>query len=284
MKILIIGGSRFVGPLVIERLLKNGHQVTLLNRGLTQKVNDKRVSYIQGDRNKELKIDEKFDVVIDMCAYLGPQTQNVIKQLKFDFFLNFGTVASYKKTEKFPLTEESEIGEWLVWSGYNKGKVQCEEVLKKSGIKYATFRPTFILGQKNYMDREKFIYSKIKNNKPLIIPGNGQALLQFVFVEDVADIIVLLAEKKLEGNFNCVGNEIITPKGLVEEMAKIVGTEAKIEYNPKNDGQNWDEEEFPFPNENSVFSNEKVRKLGIKFTPLIEGLKRDYLEHYKEIV
>ena len=53
-------------------------------------------------------------------------------------------------------------------------------------------------------------------------------------------------------------------------------------FNPETDGERFDENEFPFANENMICSNEKIKKLGIKFTPLITGLETDYLNHYKK--
>src|SRR3989344_7902571 len=102
MKILIIGGSRFVGPLVVEKLLKNKHDITIFNRGKIQS-NYNKVKFIQGDRRDGFNIKDKFDVVIDTCAYKGEHIKKVIEELNFDYYLNFGTAASYKKTNNFPL-------------------------------------------------------------------------------------------------------------------------------------------------------------------------------------
>ena len=114
MKILIIGGSRFVGPLVVEKLIKRKHDITIFNRGKIQS-NYTNVKFIQGDRKNGFNIKDKFDVVIDTCAYKGEHIQKAINELKFDYYLNFSTAAVYKKTTKFPLTEESETGDWPLW-------------------------------------------------------------------------------------------------------------------------------------------------------------------------
>jgi nucleoside-diphosphate-sugar epimerase len=284
MKILIIGGSRFVGPLVVKLLLKNRHNLTIFNRGTIETKYPAGVRYIQGDRDKGFGIKERFDVVIDMCAYTGKQTERVLKELKFDYFLDFSTIAAYKKTELFPITEDYPIGDWPSWGEYNKGKAQCEMVLAKSNIKYASIRPTYILGPKNYCDRENFIYSRIKKSLPLILPGNGLGVVQFVFVDEVAQIIANLAEKKITGNYNVVGDQAITLYGLVQEMAKIVNKKPIIKFNPKAIGDNYKEEEFPFDNENFIASNAKVKKLGFSFRPLVEGLRKDYKNFYKDTI
>ena len=284
MKVLIIGGSRFVGPHVISLLLKNKHKITVFNRGGISSKYPSEVCFIKGDREQGFNLDEKFDAVIDTCAYVGSQTKKAIESLKFDYFLHFGTVAAYKKTEIFPLTEESSIGDWPSFGEYDKGKVECEQVLVKSGIKYGIIRPAYILGPKNYCDRENFIYSRIKKGISLVLPGNGLGVAQFVFVDEVARVIVTLAENKIRGAFNVAGNEEITLVGLVKEMGKIVGKKPIITFNPKAIGSKFKEEEFPFDNENLIVSNDKIKKNGIDFVPLIEGLKRDYENFYKNTI
>jgi 2'-hydroxyisoflavone reductase len=282
MKILIIGGTRFVGPHVIQKL-KN-HELTLFNRGNNPMNFEGNIRQIKGDRNEGFNISEKFDAVIDMCAYNGKHTTQVLSELQTDYYFHFGTIASYKKTNVFPLTEESPIGEWKMWGDYNKGKVECEEVLKNSNTKHGIIRPVFILGAANHKDREAFIYRNILQDKEINLPGNGQAILQFVFAQDVADIIANVVENEVTGSFNVAGDEMITLQGLVEIMADIVGKKARIKYDYETDGLNFNEKAFPFPNEHMVCSNEKVKGLGIKFTSLVEGLRSDYDNDYKRLV
>ncbi|MFH1520352.1 MAG: NAD-dependent epimerase/dehydratase family protein [Candidatus Micrarchaeota archaeon] len=281
MNILVIGGSRFVGPLLVIQLLAKNYNITLFNRGLIRSAYE-NLTFIKGDRNNGFSIDEHFDIVIDMCAYNGIQTRTALEQIDFDFFIHFSTAAVYKKTNQFPLTEDSPLGIWPLWGDYNKGKVECEQILSKSGINFATIRPVYILGSDNYCDRERFIYSRIKSNQPLILPGNGQAMIQFVFAKDVANSIALIAENKVTGNYNCVGDEKISLHDLVMEMGKIVGQKPSLKFNLNTDGENFDEREFPFANETFLCSNKKLKSLGVKFTPLLKGLKEDY-QFYSKI-
>lgn len=284
MRILIIGGSRFVGPLLIKKLVDNKHQVTVFNRGQIQTKYPDSVTFIKGDRDGGFKIDQHFDVVIDTCAYNGKQTQTALDQLSYDFFVHFGTVASYQVTNVFPLTEESPTGYWAFMGEYGKGKVECEQVLAASGKKYATLRPNYILGAANYCDRENFIYTRINAGEPLVLPGNGQALCQFVFAQDVAAALVLLAEQKAEGAFNCSGDEMVTIEGLVKMMVKLVEKEPVIKFNPAADRENHDEAEFPFANENMVCDNQKLKDLGFSYTPLQQGLKDDFESYYSKLL
>lgn len=280
-KILVIGGSRFVGRHLVGRLAGAGHRVTVFNRGTRKEDDPEGIDHIRGDRDEGFRISEKFDAVVDMCAYRGEQTKRALAELRFDHFVHMSTAAVYKKSELFPLIEESPIGSWPAWGAYNKDKVECEEVLKKSGVAYASLRPVYILGPENYVDRERFLYHHLKKGTPLFLPGNGQAITQFVFVEEVAESLAILVEQRIAGVFNCAGDDVVTLKGFVEEMARVVGKKPVIEYNLSADGTNHLIEEFPFANENLFVSNAKIKNLGVKFIPLHEGLKRDYEGYYK---
>ncbi|MFN7991229.1 MAG: NAD-dependent epimerase/dehydratase family protein [Candidatus Micrarchaeia archaeon] len=282
MDVLIIGGSRFVGPLLARRLLEGGHKVTLFNRGRIRSAYA-GAHFIKGDRDEGFGIDKRFDTVIDMCAYAGEQTRSAIDQLGFDFFIHMGTAAAYKKSEAFPLREDSPIGDWPLWGEYNRGKAECERVLERSGVEYASVRPVYILGPGNYADREHFIYSRLKAGRRITLPGNGEAVIQFAFAKDVAQSIALIAEKKARGAYNCAGDELITLRGLVEQMARIAGRQADLATDPAKDGDRFDESEFPFANENLICSNDKIKKLGAGFSPLIETLEADYASHYSRI-
>ncbi len=282
MNILIIGGSRFVGPYLVDLLVRKNHTVTVFNRGSISSVYPPSVRFIKGDRTDGFPIKEHFDAVVDMCAYTGVETTKAIQELHFKYFLHFSSVAAYQKTDIFPISEEAPVGDWPAFGDYNKGKVECERTLEKSGIEYGIIRPVYIMGPKNFCDRENFIYSRIKSGTPLVLPGDGLGVTQFVFVDEVAKSMVTLVEGSVEGPFNIAGDEPITVKGIVQMMGDVVGKEPIITYNPDAVGANYKEEDFPFDNETLIVTNDKIKKLGIQFIPLIEGLKRDYESFYKD--
>jgi nucleoside-diphosphate-sugar epimerase len=281
-KVLIIGGSRFVGPYLLDLLQKDGCEITVFNRG-NRENKYKNAKFVQGNRNEnfsELK-SQHYDTVYDMCAYNGEQTKKLIDEVKFDFLVHFGSIASYAKPQVFPVKEDQPTGEWF-WGDYGRGKAECEEVLAASNISYASLRPTYILGAANFIDREKFIYGYLKNGKAIHIPGNGRALVQFVFVDEVAEALHLLGTKRLGGGFNCVGNECVTLIDLVTGMAGICGGKVNIKLDRPDENGGLDNELFPFANENGVFDNTKLKEAGIKFAPLFERLKKDWITFYSK--
>lgn len=283
-KVLVIGGSRFVGPYLLDLLSKDDNEITVFNRG-TLSTTYPKASFVQGDRNlgfDSLK-GRHFDVVYDTCAYNGEQTKRLLDEVDFDFLVHFGTVASYSLPTVFPVKESQAQGIWPCWGDYGKGKAGCEAVLASCDKKHAILRPVYILGPKNYCDRENFIYGKLTRGETILVPGDGQALNQFVFADEVAQSLYRLGKNKIEGAFNCAGDDCISLVDLVKEMAKISGKTAVIEFDLKHDREAWDEEIFPFANEKSIFDNQLIKKtLGITFAPLLARLKQDWESFYKD--
>ncbi|MDP2599331.1 MAG: NAD-dependent epimerase/dehydratase family protein [Deltaproteobacteria bacterium] len=274
MNILCLGGGRFLGPVVIDQLLRRGHGITVLNRGRHPVNYAGPVRHIRADRHEPLPWLGSFDVVIDTCAYRAEDIQSLFERVSFGFYLFVSTVAVYKKTDCFPLIEDvSPIGEWPLWGEYNRGKVACEKFLAQSGKAYASVRPTNILGSNNHIPREMFVYERLVKGLPIILPGNGEALVQFVFVDEVARLAVLLAEGKIRGCFNACGDEVVTLKDWVQKISAIAGVRPHLQFNPDTDGLAHRVDEFPFPNENIICSNAKAKKAGMVFRNLCAGLK-----------
>jgi len=283
MNILVVGGSRFVGPLLVQALALRKHNLTVFNRGTREITWPEGVRVVSGDRTQGFSLRETFEVIVDTCAYKPEHIERLFTDVDCDYYLHVGTAASYKKTHLFPLTEESALGEWPLWGEYNLGKLACENLLQKSQKPYGVIRPVYILGKNNHVPRESFIYSALRRGETIRIPGDGSAIIQFVFADIVASSVVALAEARAEGAFNCCGNEAITLRGLVKEMATIAGVKPVIEFNPRMNGIEHDAQEFPFANEHCFCSNEKIKKLGISFPPLLDNLSRDYHEYYENV-
>lgn len=281
-RILIIGGSRFVGPLLLDLLQNDDCELTVFNRG-TLDTDYGKATHIRGDRTKNFAAlqGQHFDVVYDMCAYSAADTQKLLDEVDFDFLVHFGSVASYASPTTFPIKEDHPQGEWF-WGTYGSGKAACEATLDRSGKPFASLRPTYVLGANNYVDREHFIYKRVKTGQPIKIPGNGRALTQFVFVDEVAKALYLLGTKKLRGAFNCVGDDYITLVELVEQMAQIAGGKANVVFDPQHDRGEWDDDIFPFANENFLFDNAKLKAAGLQFAPLLSRLRQDWTDFYSK--
>lgn len=292
-KTLIIGGSRFVGPELIKKLLKDNHKVTIFNRGNSYGWNiPKGVIHIQGDRSKKEDIQKlketKYDFIYDMCCFDKEDAKLLLQELKpKGHIIFFSSAAVYKKSTIYPFDEESELGEWDTFGDYGPRKAALEKLYitycKKNGNKLTILRPTYLLGENNYFDRENYYFSRILKNKPILMPGTGESLLQFGFLEDISEAFFRIPKKQIVQieKVNIGGNDLISIKNFVLLCGEIAGEKPKI-VNIPNGKFNIIEDSFyddlyPFPNITFITVNKKmVDTYGITPTKLVSGLKSLY--------
>lgn len=239
MKILIIGGSQFVGKHITLIAVKNNHDVTQFNRGISNPEELDGVTYIRGDRDGDLAElqGKQYDVVIDVCGYLPKQ---VTKSAEFLFtntshYLFISTVSAYDMSYRgkvdisSPLAKlEDESIEEFSLENYGGLKVLCEKEIARIYKENCTIvRPGFVIGPDDHRDRFCFWINTIATNDEVLIPSNDTQPIQFIDVRDLAEWTIQLAEKKQSGIYNAIGpKESIT---LVELFEKI---KANTDTNP----------------------------------------------------
>ena len=280
MNILILGGNRFSGRLVTEKLHNAGHTVTVLNRKGTAPV---PCGIIRGDRNDEgwLKSslqDKSFDCIIDMCLYNLEQAKKSIPIFvnKTNRYIFISSIAAYKQSSIFPIDETFPTGLWPLYGNYGIEKSNIEQYLKSfDNLSYTILRPAYVIGKNNHHNREGYYFDRVLNNEPVDLEGDGKAVLSFIFVEDLANIITTIATLKNTTNeiYNVCNDEFITMKGFVGIVSAI--TQKTAEFNIVN-------EIVSFKNEHCFFSNQKIKKhLNYKFKTLKVGLTELYEHAYK---
>ncbi len=296
--ILIIGGSRFIGPPLIKKLVASGDIVTVFNRG-----NDygyrypKDVKIIRGDRQniddlKQLS-NNTFDIVYDMCCFNVSEAKLILRYVKVrSQIIFFSSAAVYKKTPIFPLKENSALGEWPTFGDYGTGKAAAEKVYIRyaqiNNIKATVLRPVYLLGKNNYFDRENYLFSRILNEQPILMPGNGKALIQFGFLDETVDAfykIPRLQNLKIDC-INVAGSQLLSLRDFILLCGQIASKQPRI-INVENNTCGILEEEFyddlyPFPNVTFVVSNKKLTETyKIQTEELVSGLTKIY-KHWKK--
>lgn len=160
MKILLIGGTRFVGRYLVEDLLRRGHELTLFHRGETNPGLFPEVDRVLGDRRSDLHRvgDRSWDVVIDTCGYAPEDVQPTVEQFadRAGRYVFISSVAVYQPTttvgidEGWPVQDGPEPSDPVAWwhTEYDRNKVQCERrVLDAFGPSRALIiRPGMIMG------------------------------------------------------------------------------------------------------------------------------------------
>ncbi len=250
MKILIIGGTRFVGHHIAQYAMDNGHEVTLFNRGKTKASLVGEYSFIQGDRNEDLgKLKAlTFDVVIDTCAYFPKQVEAAAKLFKGNInkYLLISTISVYEPNT-YDYTEEDQlkvidmISEKITGETYGPLKVGCEKVLNDIyGEDSIIIRPGYIVGDRDYTDRFTYWPIMLKNSDKMIIPSSD-LMYQFIDVKDLGRFVVKSVEEDLRGEYHIIGPKvplsyrdfILTCRDLINPDCELI--EKEDEWFTEND-------------------------------------------------
>lgn len=289
-QVLVMGGSYFIGKKIVEVLLENDYIVYTLNRG-TRESNDKRVINLKCDRNDSAQMNNilskyLFDVVIDVSGLNESQAEvlyNSLNKENLKKFIFISSSAVYD-VENFsvPYSEETPLKENKYWTSYGLNKIEAEDFLiekfKNTQTDLIILRPPYVYGENNYAQRESFIFEHICNSKPIIIPNDGSTFLQFIYVTDLANIILSLLSTTLNrvSIFNVGNKKAVTIKDWIECCARVVGKEVKIiEYDYKNNNRK-ERDFFPFFNYDNVLDVSKINKVYNSETDFKIGLENSF--------
>jgi nucleoside-diphosphate-sugar epimerase len=296
MKVLLFGGTRFMGRYVLKALLAQGAKVTIANRG-TRDANPGATNVVC-DRSQPGSLEQfansKFDVVIDFSAYASAWVEEAGNFFanKIEKYIFISTGAVYTSSNIFPITEDFPKGPPHPFADYAREKSRSEALLlefsNKGFFASTACRLPFVMGPENYEDRESFVFSRLLKGTPLLLGNGGKSIHSFVYAGDVADAIVAImnAGKTVDKQaFNIATQQATTSRGFVELAAKVCKKEAKLlSYNPDDfalDVANFDLRNvaFPFPENNGYLGSEKIKET-IGFEPQHDLLRM--LEIYYE--
>ena len=225
MRILIMGGTRFIGVYLTQVLLDQGHEVVLFNRG--NKPTPAGVTQIQGDRTQPAQLEklstETFDAIFDNNGRELSDTQPLVEIFKdrIKHFVYVSSAGVYLKSDQMPHIE----GDPTDPKSRHKGKAETENYLAAQKIPFTSIRPVYIYGPKNYNDLEAWFFDRIVRDRPIPIPGNGMHTTQFGHVQDLAAAMaaVLGNPKAIGQTYNISGDRYITFDGIARACAAAVG-------------------------------------------------------------
>jgi nucleoside-diphosphate-sugar epimerase len=296
MKVLLFGGTRFMGRYVLRALLDVGVEVTIANRGTREE--NKGAQNIICDRSQpgalEQFKDSHFDAVIDFSAYASEWVEEAGKFFagKISRYVFISTGAVYTSSQHFPITEDFPKGPPHPFAPYAAEKIRSETLLRDFNAEGAfdttALRLPFVLGPDNYEDRESFVFSRLLSNEPILLANGGKSVHSFIYAGDVANAIVrILSLSRIGGSeeFNLAIPQATTSRGFVDLASEVCGFKPNvISYQPEEfqiDTLNFDLKNvaFPFPENNAFLSSEKIlSKLG--FAPSFD--LNDMLSEYCE--
>jgi nucleoside-diphosphate-sugar epimerase len=250
MRVLVIGGTRFIGRAIVTRLLREGHEVTLLNRGLSKDPFGTRVRRLVGDRRNHETVlaaanKRDFDALIDITAYHENETANVVEAFKgrIGHLFHISTASVYLiRDEVFaPYLEDQFSGPVIprqkgmesTWF-YSHHKRCCEEVLQQAWqehrFPYTALRLPMMVGPHDYTARADAYLERLISGGPVILPEGGLNTWGFLWVDDVAEVITSnLGKKASHGQaYNLAQREAISLRQLVETAAALIDCNPQI--------------------------------------------------------
>jgi len=211
MKICIVGGTGNISTSIVTRLVEQGHEVVCFNRGQTAPAPD-GVRVIVGDRADETAFEEAmqretFDAAIDMICFNAEQAASSMRAFRdVKQFVMCSTVCTYGvQYDWFPTTEDHPL---RPTTDYGRNKVEADNLFldayRKDGFPVTIIKPSTTYGDPMGLLRQvawEFSWiDRIRKGKPIIVCGDGNALTQFLHVDDAA-----LAFAGVLGKNHCVG-------------------------------------------------------------------------------
>jgi 2'-hydroxyisoflavone reductase len=235
LRLLLLGGPKFLGRAVIDAALERGHELTLFNRGSTNAGLYPDVERITGDRDGGLDglRGREWDAVVDTSGYL-PRVVGAGAELlagsvgHYVFVSSVSVYASFADVvdEGSPVAQLSEPGSEDIGKDYGALKALCEEAVETAFPGRAvSVRAGLIVGPHDPTGRFTYWPHRIARGGDVLVPGPAWRPVQIVDVRDLGSWIVVAAEERLRGPFNATGP---TTMGAVVDAAKrVTGSNAR---------------------------------------------------------
>jgi 2'-hydroxyisoflavone reductase len=268
MRLLVLGGTKFLGRHVVAHALADGHEVTTFTRGQTNPELFPDAEHLHGDRDGALDAlrGRTWDGVVDTSGYV-PRIVRQSAELLRDAVQRYVFVSSISVYADFsaPVSESSPVAELEdpateeILPNYGGLKAACERVVEEVyGGRSARVRAGLIVGPYDATDRFTYWPRRIAAGGDVLAPGNPDAPTQFVDSRDLAAWLVRLALHGPGGTFNATGPAaVLTMRELLERSRAALGSDARfvwVEDQPILDAgvEPWTELPLWLPGEDSA--------------------------------
>jgi len=300
MRVLVIGGTLFTGKHLVAALQKEGHEVAVLHRGMENDLG-RKVLNLRADRNDGAQVKaalagHKFDVVFDNAydsdrGTTAAHVEATVRALpsRVSRYIFMSSVAAYgdglNHHEGDALAPDDHPDRYI------RNKAMSERLLfrmhHRYGIPVVTLRPPYIYGPWNPLYREAFFWDRLRDKRPIILPGDGRRLMQFVFVKDlVSAMLKVMTEPNAVGHaFNIANSRPLTQAEVLDALSAAAGKETMVVRIPRDrihragghpmGPQLYFGMYFDMPPITTVISKAQ-RVLKFKPTAFPEGLKETY--------
>ena len=287
MRILVIGGTRYFGIHMVNKLLEQGHKVTIATRGKTPDLYGSKVERITIQRTNEESMREAlqgkhFDVVIDKIAYCSNDIRYVMDYVDCDKYIYMSSTSVYNP--KHINTVESDFDGYskdFVWCGrkefpYEEIKRQAEYALWQKYLdkNWIAVRYPFAIGKDDYTKRLLFYVEHVIKSEPMYI-DNIDYQMSYIRSDEAGDFIAYLVDKGVNGAINGSASGTISIREVIGYVEEKTGKCAVLSGNG---------EEAPYNGEPEYSINtDKAEKMGYHFSNLKDWIY-ELLDYYIEQV
>jgi 2'-hydroxyisoflavone reductase len=309
LRILILGGTGFLGPCVVRRAVERGHVMTLFNRGKTDPQAFPELEKLKGDRaTGDLKSLEgrEWDAVVDTSGYFPKQVRESVSLLAdhVSQYLFVSTISVYEPINepgrdesaplaKLPANVDADTVKQITGANYGALKALCEQAAEKEMPgQVANLRPGLIVGPHDESDRFTYWPVRVADGGEVLAPGTPDDPVQFIDVRDLGDFVVKCLERSTVGIMNAVGPKGGLPIGkLLDACKEAAKSEATFTFVPDDfleaqkigewsDLPAWVSPRKPGGGVAAV-SIERALKAGLTFRSPVETA-RDTLQWYRD--
>ena len=243
LKILILGGTSFLGPAIVSHARARGHEITLFNRGRTNTHLFPDIEKIKGDRNEghDALKGRKWDVVIDTSGYYPRVVRGAAEALAGNIgqYIFISSVSVYADFAQRGLNENSAVGtiedettEEITGLTYGPLKALCEQAAENAlPGRACNIRPGLIVGPMDRSDRFTYWPVRIAKGGEVLVPDKPEIVTQVIDVRDLAEYIVGCAENHINGVFNATSPAKELTMGEIFDSCKSVsGSDATFTW------------------------------------------------------
>ena len=288
MKLLVLGGTVFVGRHVVEAALARGHEVTLFNRGRQNAHLFPALEKLRGDRDGDLAAlrGRRFDAVVDPSGFTPVQVRATAEALSqvghYTFISSVSVYRSFPPGVSFDETAPLLDGD----DGYGALKARSEGALDVAlPGRVAHVRAGLIVGPHDPTDRFTYWPRRIARGGDVLAPGRPERPVQFIDVRDLAEWCVRLAEARRTGVFNANGpGAMLTMGTFLETCITVTRSDARLHWMPDDaliaDGvRRWTELPLWVPESEPSFGgfllgdNRRAIAAGLTFRPLADTIR-----------
>jgi 2'-hydroxyisoflavone reductase len=289
MKVLVIGGTGYIGTHTVEEIVRRGHDVAVFARGQTAARLPADAQFIKGDRRRPEEVAalraRRFDAIVDINAYTRAETQALINA--FDGRITrFVHLSSLSVCQYVPAQAYDESNPLVTDPSFTYGynKAECERALRwahaRNGFPFVSLRPPAVFGPRDNWSRENYFLKRLVAGDPIIVAGCGSTPIFAVYVKDLAAALAnaLTAEGVEGAAYHLSQAEPVSLDDHIGSIAALAGREAEVEHiQPRLlERLGFNLQHFPYYSEGvtiTVDASQARAALAFKPTPYLRALR-----------